>query len=96
MPQNSIWLKQEDYLAPRFGITDRAVQVIFESKNGNVLTADSIRDMFIVYDTVAALSEKDDSRTLTWTDGICWKSARNGGNDCRCESAPFNLTAEVS
>ena len=87
VPQDSIWIKQEEFLDPRFGITDRFMQVLFESKSGNVLTADSIRDMFTVYETLAALSQEDNGRTLTWTDGICWKSARNGGNDCRCAPA---------
>ena len=83
MPQDSIWIKHEDYLEPRFGRSDRVVQLIFEAKEGNVLTAEAIRDMFTVYDTIASLQQENEGNTFTWTDGICWKSARNDGNDCR-------------
>jgi hypothetical protein len=87
VPQDSIWFKHEDYLSPRFGITDRWMQLVFEAKDrGNVLTAEHIREMFTVYDILAALKEPKDGKILTWTDGICWKSARHNGTDCRCDA----------
>ena len=48
-----------------------------------MLTTESIRDMFTVYTTMASLERQHEGSTITWTEGICWKSARNDGNDCR-------------
>jgi hypothetical protein len=74
--QDSIWIKQEDYLEPRFGITDRDVTLIFEAKDGgNVLTADAIREMFALYDSMAAVTTETDGNTYSFQNGVCWKSA---------------------
>ena len=83
VPQDSIWIKQEDYIQERFGRSDRWLEFIFEAKEGNLLTTESIRDMFTVYTTMASLERQHEGSTITWTEGICWKSARNDGNDCR-------------
>jgi hypothetical protein len=57
------------------------MQLIFERKDGgNVLTADSIREMFVVYDAIRNITTARDGKLYTWEDGICW-GQRQGG--CR-------------
>lgn len=58
VPQDSIWVKQDDYLEERFGRSDRWLQFIFEAKEGDLLTAESIRDMFKVYTTMTSLQRQ--------------------------------------
>jgi hypothetical protein len=61
------------------------MQLIFEAKEegANVLTAEAIRDMFTVYDTMskAAVSVEDGNGKMSWTNGICDLTALNS---CTC------------
>jgi hypothetical protein len=62
-----------------------SVQFLFEDKTegGNVLTIEHIREMFKVYDTMAAVAvdDEDSDNPLSWQRGICSTTALG---DCKC------------
>lgn len=83
VPQDSIWIKQETYLESRFGSTDRSVGLIFEAKaGGNVLTEASIREMFLLQDSIYSVTTDEDGTSYRFQNGICWLSASGA---CRTE-----------
>jgi hypothetical protein len=77
-------------------MTAACVQFLFEEKTegGNVLTTECIREMFKVYDTMAAVAvDNEESRNpLSWQRGLCDRTVLG---DCKYGIASHSLNGSA-
>jgi hypothetical protein len=88
VPQKSKSKGYKSYLQPRLGDPGRYHRFIFEAtdSNDNVLSIDSIQDMFNVRSKLEEVTAEHRGKTVRLPD-LCWRNER--GSNCTTSASPL-------